>query len=120
MNNPNYVHTITIFRYQNGTWTKSVFHNCFFKSEITKTQDGTDARQVNTYTVRVPLAVAGMGLTVSMDDIVIKGDCQDEITGKSPNTAAQVLLRNKPNAFKVTAFSDNASHRMGKHYRLGG
>lgn len=120
MNNPNYIHTITVFRCKDGAWTRSVFHNCFFRSEIIKTQDGTDAKQVNTYTVRVPLAVAGAGLTVSMDDIVVKGDCQDEITGKSPNTATQVLLRNKPNAFKVTAFSDNTSHRMGKHYRLGG
>ena len=120
MSNPNYIHTITIFRNQNGTWTKSVFHNCFWKSEIVKTQDGTNAGQANTYTVRIPLAVAGAGFTVSTDDIAIKGDCHDNITGKPPNTATEVLLRNKPDAFKVTAFSDNTSHRMGKHYRLGG
>lgn len=120
MSNPNYIHTITIFRNQNGTWTKSVFHNCFWKSEIVKTQDGTNAGQANTYTVRIPLAAAGVGFTVSEDDIAVKGECQDNITGKSPNTATEVLLRNKPDAFKVTAFSDNTSHRMGKHYRLGG
>ena len=33
----------------------------------------------------------------------------DEITGVSGQTAAQVLNRHKPNAFKVTAFSDNTS-----------
>ena len=120
MNNPNYIHTITIFRNKDGAWSKTVLHNCFWKSEIIKTQDGINARQANTYTVRIPLSEAGDGFLVSSDDVVVKGECQDQITGKSPDTAAQVLLRNKPNAFKVTAFSDNTSHRMGKHYRLGG
>lgn len=120
MNNPNYIHTITIFKKQDGAWTKTVLHNCFWKSQITKVQDGTDARQVNTYTVRIPLTAAGEDFTVSVDDIVVKGECLDTITGTGQNTASHVLLKNKPNAFKVTAFSNNTSHRMGKHYRLGG
>lgn len=120
MNNPNYIHTITVFRCKDGAWTRSVFHNCFWKTDIIKIQDGTNASQANTYTVRIPLEAAGGGFTVSADDIIVKGDCQDNITGKSPNTATEVLLRNKPDAFKVTAFSDNTFHRMGKHYRMGG
>ena len=120
MNNPNYNQTLTVFRKINGAWEKTVLHNCFFKSEIIKTQEGTDARQVNTYTARVPLSAAGEGFKVSVDDIVVKGECADKITGEAPNTAAQILLKNKPDAFKVTAFSDNTSHRVGKHYRLGG
>ena len=120
MNNPNYNQTLTVFRKINGAWEKTVLHNCFYKAEIVRTQDGTDARQANIYTARIPIAEAGHGFKVSMDDIVIKGECGDEITGKAPNTAAQVLLKYKPDAFKVTAFSDNTSHRMGKHYRMGG
>lgn len=97
-----------------------MLHNCFWKSSITVTQNGTDASQSNTYTVRIPLEIAGSGFKVSLNDIVVLGESQDVVTAKSPNTVAQVLLRNKPNAFKVTAFSDNTGHRMGKHYRLGG
>nr|WP_295278014.1 hypothetical protein [uncultured Blautia sp.] len=62
------------------------------------------------------------GFTVSVGDIVVLGECEDDITGASGQTAAQILNRNKPNAFKVTAFSDNTGHfaSLSKHYRLGG
>ena len=58
--------------------------------------------------------------TVSLDDIVVEGVCREEITGIDGHTATQLLNRNKPNAFKITAFSDNTAFRVGKHYRLGG
>ncbi len=118
--NPNYVHTVTIYRNQDGAWDKTVFHNCFWKSGIVTMQNGVNASQANTYTVRIPTEVAGVGFCASIGDIVVLGNCEDEITGKTPNTASQVMQRHKPNAFKVTAFSDNTSHRLGKHYRLGG
>lgn len=118
--NPNYVHTITLYRKQNGAWTRTVLHNCFWKSPVAVTQNGVQASQANTYTVRIPAEVAGEGFKVSLEDIVVHGECTDQITGKVPNTAAEVMARNKPEAFKVMAFSDNTAHRMGKHYRLGG
>ena len=58
--------------------------------------------------------------SVSPGDIVILGECPEYITGKSGNTAAQVLNRYRPDAFQVTAFSDNTAFPMAKHYRLGG
>lgn len=97
-----------------------MLHNCFFKARITVTQNGTDVSSANTYTARIPLSAAGEGFTASPGDIVVKGECADEITTSPPNTAAEILQRNKPNAFKVTAFSDNTGHLMGKHYYLGG
>lgn len=118
--NPNYIHTITLFRNQNGAWSKTVLHNCFWKAGIAVTQNGTQASQTNTYTVRIPLSVVGDNFSVRIDDVVVLGECQDTITKKMPDTATEVLQRNKPNAFKVTAFTDNTSHRMDKHYRLGG
>lgn len=118
--NPNYCHTITLYRNQGGAWSRTVLHNCFWKSGIAITQSDTQAVQSNTYIVRIPKERANEGFEVSEGDIVVKGECSDEITGKAPNTATEVMLRNKPDAFKVTAFSDNTSHRMGKHYRLGG
>lgn len=118
--NPNYVDTITIFRKQDGAWVKNVLHNCFWKSKIESVQNGTEVNKVNTYTVRIPLEVAGEGFKVSTGDVAALGECQDEITMKSPNTASEVLNRNKPEAFAVTAYADNTSHLMDKHYRFGG
>lgn len=84
------------------------------------TQSGTEVSQANTYTVRIPIEVAGAGFVAAVGDVVVHGECQDEITGKSPQTATEVLQRNKPEAFRVTAYSDSTSHFAGKHYRLGG
>lgn len=118
--NPNYVNTITIYRNKDGAWSRTVLHNCFWKAKTETVQDGTNAKQVNTYTVRIPLREAEAGFSTSVNDIVILGEVMDEITGKTPNTATEVMQRYKPNAFKVTAFADNTSHPMDKHYRLGG
>lgn len=118
--NPNYVYTITIFHNENGAWSSTVLQNCFWKSGIVVSQSGTEASQANTYTVRVPERVAGADFAAAVDDIVVLGECKDRITGKSPDTAAEVLRRNKPEAFRVTVYSDNTSHLMDKHYRLGG
>lgn len=119
--NPNYIYTITLYRKgQDGAWDKTVLRNCFWKSSIITTQNGTDASMANTYTVRIPKGRVKADFTVSVGDVVVLGECMDEITRKTPNTAAEVLLRNKPNAFKVTAFSDNTGHIMDKHFRLGG
>lgn len=118
--NPNYVDTITVFRKKDGAWVKTVLHNCFWKSEIKTVQDGTALKKVNAYTVRIPVGESCEKFTVSSGDIVVLGICEDMITMKSPNTAAEVLNRNKPNAFAVTAYADNTSHIMDKHYRLGG
>ena len=99
---------------------RTVFHNCFWKSGITVTQSGTNASQASTYTVRIPMSEAGTGFQAAAGDIAILGEAAEEITGKSPNTASEIMQKHKPNAFRVTAYSDNTGHRMDKHYRLGG
>lgn len=118
--NPNYVHTITIYHNDSGIWKRTVYRNCFWKSETNIIQNGTDATKMSTYTVRIPLEVAGAGFLASPGDIVIHNECMDEIADKSPNTVAQVLQKHKPEAFRVKTYSDNTSHQMAKHYRLGG
>lgn len=137
--NANYNQAITIYNRVKSAdsedkrehWYRTVLHGCFFKSQLHTGYDGEKASMTNTYTVRIPenrnyapyakfVKAPNSRFTVSEGDIVIKGICTEEITGESPNTASQVLLRHKPDAFKVTAFSDNTSHLMGKHYRLGG
>lgn len=89
----------------------------------------------NVYTVRIPESdkykpysewiklsdeVRSGFFTCSLNDIVVKGECHDEITGTNPFTSVQVLGRHKPEAFYVTAFSDNSSFPISKHYRMGG
>ena len=126
--NPNYVHTVTLYHKipaaeaedKKEHWAKTVFHNCFWKSVINTGFNETQVSVQNTYTVRIPLESCIGEFQAAAGDIVICGECQDEITGTSGQTAAQVLNRNKPDAFKVTAFSDNTAFSMGKHYRLGG
>lgn len=136
--NPNYRATITLYNCRRAadsperkeTWKRTVLYDVFWKAETAVTQSGTQASKSNTYTVRIPHDPeyrpyaewkAGMdGFTVSEGDIVILGECPAEITGISGQTAAQVLSRYKPDAFKVTAFGDNTGFPMGKHYRLGG
>lgn len=118
--NPNYNQTITVFRKVGTEWSKLVLENCFWKSGIVMVQNDTEAQQTNTYTVRIPLEIAGSDFSAFPGDVVVLGECTDEVTGKSPDTAAEVLRRNKPNAFLVSAYSDNTSYLMAKHYRLGG
>ena len=85
----------------------------------------------NTYIVRIPkdsryLPYADFikspegHFSASQGDLVICGECGEDITGEVGKTAAQLLTRNKPNAFLITAFSDNTAFPMAKHYRLGG
>lgn len=137
--NPNYNHTITLYNRikaadtenKKERWIKTVLHNCFWKSQVNTGFSGTQASVQNTYVVRIPqderyLPYAEFiknpdgHFTASSDDIVILGDCQEEITGVSGQTAAQVLTRHKPDAFKITAFADNTAFPVAKHYRLGG
>ena len=118
--NPNYVHTITLYHQDDGEWIRNVYEGCFFKAGIAVTLNGTQASQVNTYTVRIPKDVAGDCFEAAAGDMVILGECWDVINNEKGNRFAEVLNRNKPNAFKVTAVSDNTSHVLDKHYRLGG
>ena len=137
--NQNYIHTITLYNRIHAVdsedrkehWKRTVLHNCFWKAQVNTGFNGTQASVQNTYAVRIPkddryLLYAEYKnspeehFTVSQGDIVICGECTEEITGESGKTAVQVLNRYKPSAFKVTAFSDNTSFPLAQHYPLGG
>ena len=137
--NRNYIRTITLYNRIQAVnsedkkehWKKTVLHNCSWKSVVKTGISGTQASVQNTYTVRIPqdsrylpyseYAKSPDGyFSVSQGDIVILGECPEEITGLSGQTAAQVLNRYKLEAFKITAFSDNTGFPVAKHYRLGG
>lgn len=148
--NPNYTETITIFNCVRGRdnpskkdiWIRTVLHNCFYKNAVargdngvTQSGNGKITKVSNTYTARIQESECylpyrefvklsekerNLYFTFNLGDIVVKGECLEEITGETPNTATEFLERMKPDAFKVTAFSDNTSHPCAKHYRVGG
>lgn len=135
--NPNYVYTITLYNCikakDSGTtkdiWRKTILKDCFYKAGVTIVQNGDAVSKANTYTVRIPEDIRFLRypnyckdpeghFTASTGDIVILGECSDEITDDLP--AVKMLIRHKPDAFMVSAFSDNTGHFAGRHYKLGG
>ena len=141
--NPNYNQTITLWNCLKAVdnpaanvdvWYKTVLCDCFYKAVTSQVNSGFNSQMAGAYTVRIPESAtylpyaewvakaanlrAGF-FTMHNDDIVILGTTTDTITSTSPNTASQILAKNKPNAFKVTACSDNSAGSQG-HYRLGG
>lgn len=141
--NPNYIHAITLYNClkaadnpdKKDSWYRHVLTDCYYKAEIVRTDTGTSAKQQNTYTVRIPESSLFKPyaewvkledtdrkkyFTMHLDDIVIYGSCAEEISGASGQTAVQVMNRCKPDAFKVTAISNNTRAPHEKHYRLGG
>ncbi len=137
--NQNYVHTITLYNRIRAAdrqdkkehWRRTILRNCFWKAATNTSFGDKEANVSNTYVARIPqderyLPYAEYVLrpeghfTVSQDDIVIHGECAEKITGEAGKTAAQLLNRHKPEAFKVTAFSDNTAFPVDRHYRLGG
>jgi len=141
--NPNYVDTITIWNCLKGAdnpagtgdvWYKREIEKCFFKCVTQQVNSGFNSQMAGAYTCRIPASVLYLSyakwvakaanvranfFTMHNDDIVILDSSTDTITNASPNTSAQILAKNKPNAFKVTACADN-SRGIDPHYRLGG
>lgn len=138
--NPNYCHTITVFNRlqakdtegKKDEWYKTILPNCSWYCTSPETQSGSTNRvSEDSYTIRIPQnpnfryyddwkQSPESYFTVSKKDIVILGECAEEITGASPNTASEIMQRHKPNAFLVTSFTNNTSHLAGKHYRVEG
>lgn len=143
MLNPNYNQTITLYNCLKGAdnpdgtadiWYRTVIEECFFKCLQSKVSQGTTVSMGGAYSARIPAstkykpyrewcalpaASRGQYFTGHVDDVIILGTSSEVIGNTSPNTAPQALTRNKPNSFKVTAFSDN-SGAIQLHYRFGG
>lgn len=139
MISPGYVHTLTLYNRIRAAdtsdrkehWIRTVLHNCFWKSQIKTGFRDTGVSSQNVYVVRIPedaryLPYAGFvkqqtgRFTFSQGDLVVLGECKEEITGETGHTMTQVLNRHSPDAFQITAFTDNTSFPVSRHYRLGG
>ncbi len=143
MPNANYNHTITLYNCLKAAesadkrdhWYRHILDGCYYKAAVMRIDSGDSAGQQNTYVARIPESPQyktyaewvklpdeerNQYFTMNLDDLVIAGECQEEITGGSGQAAVQLLKRHKPDAFKVTAVSDNTRAMFAKHYRLGG
>ena len=137
--NQNYIQTLTLYNRiraadspdRNEHWYRTVLHSGSWKAVVNTSFNSTQASVQNTYVARIPqddqyvpyhtfIKMPAGHFTVSQGDIVVRGECSDEITGEAGKTVAQLLDRYRPEAFEVTAFSDNTAFLIGKHYRLGG
>lgn len=131
--NPNYSRTITLYNRikakdsagKADDWYRTVLRGCSWSYDQDKGR----------YTVRIPETYPGnrpyaayrrwkdnpgSSFTLSESDLIVLGECSEMVTGRSPDTAAEILIRNKPDAFLIKSFADNTSHPAGKHYKVGG
>lgn len=139
MLSPGYIHTLTLYNRIHATdtpdrkerWIRTVLHNCFWKSQIQTGFRDTGVSSQNIYVVRIPEDARYLPyaefvkhpigrFTFSQGDLVVLGECKEEITGETSHTMTQVLNRYRPDAFQITAFTDNTSFLVSRHYRLGG
>lgn len=137
--NQNYRFTITLYNRiraadtpdRKERWIRTVLHNCFWKSQIQTGFRDTGVSSQNAYVVRIPEDARYLSyaefvkqpigrFTFSQGDLVVLGECKEEITGETGHTMTQVLNRYRPDAFQITAFADNTSFPVARHYRLGG
>ena len=119
MPNPNYNHDITVY-HKNGTaFERRVLSGVFFHAQQVTTTGGTSASVNNVYVVRIPKNGAGIGYDIKAGDIIVHGVVADEVTGAKGATATDILAKYKPDAFKVTAVSDN-THGFDPHIKIGG
>ena len=110
--NPNYNQTITIYNClraadnpeeRKDVWQRTILHDCFYKNVMGKAESGNGLKMENVCTARIHASESYMPyrdwaalpeqerrsrFTCGLRDIVVKGECMEEITGISPHTAA--------------------------------
>lgn len=116
--NPNYDQTLTVYASGPNGWERMVYEDCFFKAATGTAASGNTLNSQNVYVARIPMQKRSVMLKTG--DLIIRGIVEDEITNKSPKTAAEILKKYQPDAFRVTSFSDNTRFPVDKHYRAGG
>ncbi len=104
--NPNYIHTITVYNClratdnpdsMKDTWQKTVLHGCYYKNVIGRVDSDKTSRMQNVYTARIPESEQYLPyhewaekpekerssyFTFNLDDIVVKGECDEDDHGQ--------------------------------------
>ncbi|MEG2039438.1 MAG: hypothetical protein RRZ73_06895, partial [Oscillospiraceae bacterium] len=108
----------------------SILFNNTFVSRTSRTVLGTTVNIGGNYIVRIPknerykpydiwLKDTSQGFTLSVGDIVIKGEISETVITSS--TVNQILQKYRPNAFVISAFKDNTGIvGLAEHYCIEG
>lgn len=126
MINPTFKDTVTLYHQhkeaENGRtvtkWTRKVFKECFFGTQIAQNTTGNTLSLASGYTVRIPQTDAA--LEFAPGDIIVKGVVTDEIEDVAGKRVNDLLAKYRPDAFTVRTVSDNTKIPQGAHYKAVG
>lgn len=108
------------------SWVRFVLKDCCFVMQDVKTLSDMTLKQASSYTVRIPQNddfveyYAGTGFSVAPDDIVIKGEVNDEVREEQGYRTSDLLKKYKPFCFTVKTFADDTKIQNGAHYKITG
>ena len=126
MINPIFKDTITLYHQTKSTengktvtrWTRSVFTDCFFDEQIGESLSDKTLSVANSYIVRIPYISSA--IEIIPGDIIVQGKVVDAIEDVPSKRANDILAKYRPNAFTVTAVSNNTKIPQGAHYKVVG
>lgn len=137
--NPNFNKTVTIYNClkakdtedRKAQWWKKTLHNCSWTGDIkTGQKERTDQTKTPETVVRIPPQETldcmpysewknspSSAFTLNAGDVVILGECDDDITGVSPDTASEFISRHN-DCIMIKAVKDNTRTLGFKHYKV--
>lgn len=126
MINPSFKETVTLYHQQREVinnravtkWTRTVFNECFFGTQIAQGMNGNTLSLASSYTARIPFE--GKLAEIAPGDIIVCGEVADEIEDISGKRVTDLLAKYRPDAFTVRAVSDNTKIPQGAHYKAVG
>lgn len=100
------------------TWSKHVIANCFLQIKPARQQVDMSWRDGVEGVCRIPAPAPA----VALGDIIVRGNCADEIDVTVAGSRANDLLeRSRANAMRVTEIHDNSrAHVAVPHVYIGG
>lgn len=136
--NPNFNQTVTIYNClkskdtedHKAQWWKKTLHNCSWTGDIkTGQKERTDQTKTPETVVRIPIQTdleylpytewknnPSASFTLNPGDVVILGECDDEITGISPDTASEFIQKHSE-CFMIQLVKDNTRCLGFKHLK---
>lgn len=108
------------------SWVRFVLRDCYFGMQDVETLSDTTLNQASSYTARIPQNAdyvehyEGTGFAVSPEDIVVKGEVEDEVRDEQGRRPSDLLKKYKPFCFTVQTFTDNTKIPNGAHYKVTG
>lgn len=97
-------------------YTKHIYTDCFWKENESYKLNGTTIAKAISYIVRIPST--NENVTVSAEDVVIRGDIPEEMEESGYISAIQ--KKYVGNCFVVSSVADNTKQPTTKHWKATG